>query len=267
MLPAPTPDPQFGPFGEAVGSGESRVAELLVSVRDPQELLDASESQVAIVDLKEPKRGPLAAADTELWSFAATLWGRDKSLSARSRLSAALGEPEEARSVAGKLPSAFEFAKVGPSGCGVESRLRKVWEDIVALLPSETELVGVAYADADAAGCLPPEEVFHLAKNAGLRRCLVDTFTKDGRSTIDHLGFQRLRDLDAHARRLGLWWALAGSIRCESVCEIQRQGWMPDCFGVRGDVCVGDRTAVVSKARIDRWVEQLQTARLTLPSA
>ena len=246
-------------FIEEPCSGGGALAQLLVSVRDQGELLDARQTNVSIVDLKEPKRGPLAAAEKKLWESAAMIWCRDQESPPHAKLSAALGERAEALEVAGDLPSGFDFAKVGPSGCDTHERLGRLWEEVRTGLPVETELVGVAYADAAAAGCLEPEQVFELVKANGMKRCLIDTFVKDGRSTIDHLGHARLRELHSLTQRLGLWWAVAGSIRCSAVAEIKNQGWMPDCFGVRGDVCQGDRTAVVSKTRVAAWLHQLNS--------
>ena len=51
-----------------------RLAELLISVRDQDELLEVRKSPVGIIDLKEPKRGPLAPADVQLWRYADQIW-------------------------------------------------------------------------------------------------------------------------------------------------------------------------------------------------
>lgn len=246
----------------AIGSATGRTAGLLVSVRDRDELLEVLSLPVDIVDLKEPNRGPLAAADATLWNYADQTWrerghllkGEDAGL---PFLSAALGESEEALQVAGCLPGQFRFAKVGPHRCASMARLREVWDRVGKLLPTKTELVGVAYADHVSAESLEPEAVFRLAASSGLRRCLVDTFSKDGRSTVELLGWSRLEDLHALAQELGLWWTLAGSIRSSVLNGFQDRGWIPNCFGVRGDVCEGERTSRLSKAGVMRWAEQL----------
>lgn len=246
----------------AISPATGRIAGLLVSVRDQDELCEVLSLPVDIVDLKEPNRGPLAAADIALWEYADQVWrqqgerleGEDVEL---PFLSAALGESEEAFQVSGHLPDLFRFAKVGPHRCDSKTRLSEVWDRIGQLLPTSTELVGVAYADCGSAVSLEPEEVFRLAASSGLRRCLIDTFTKDGRSTVELLGWKRLEDLHSLAQELGLWWTLAGSIRSSEVAVIQSQGWMPNCFGVRGDVCEGERTSRISKSGVKRWANQL----------
>ena len=232
------------------------LADLLVSVRDRGELLEVRKSAVRIIDLKEPRRGPLAPADASLWQFADELW-RDSSGQAEGLLSAALGEQDQARKVAASLPESFAFAKVGPSDCETEASLIALWDEIRLALRDSTELVAVAYADWKSANCPPPDAIFRLASEHGFKRCLIDTYQKDGRSTVDHLGYSTLNKLHQVARQQGLWWTLAGSIRRPVVDELQALGWMPDCFGVRGDVCSGTRTTRISHDLVQAWCQRL----------
>ncbi len=227
---------------------------LLVSVRNRGELAAAIASGVDIIDLKEPSRGPLAPADAALWWYAASLW---EDLSPSSPLSAALGERADAIQIAGRLPSAFAFAKVGPSGCRSEGAMRDLWAIVRERLDDRIELVAVAYADFHAARSLQPETIFQLAAEAGFERCLIDTFGKDGRSTLDHLGIDGLASLANVAREAGLWWTLAGSIRVDCVSLLRQHAVLPDCFGVRGDVCRRGRAGTLSSERVTVWKTSL----------
>ena len=234
-----------------------RLAELLISVRDQDELLEVRKSPVGIIDLKEPKRGPLAPADVQLWRYADQIWQQQVGGDSTVRLSAALGEQDQARLVVADVPESFDFAKVGPSGCNTESSLCRLWGEIRRSLNGRTELVAVAYADWRAANCLGPEAVFQLAKEQGFNRCLIDTYVKDGRSTIDHLGYQCLGELHGIACQQRLWWTLAGSIGASVVPVFEGLGWMPDCFGVRGDVCIGNRGTKISSQLVQTWCDRL----------
>ncbi len=227
---------------------------LLVSVRNRNELATAAAGGVDIVDLKEPRRGALAPADAELWSHAASF---RRGLSSSSLLSAALGERADAIRVAGRLPPAFAFAKVGPSGCSSADAISDLWAMVRQRLDDRIELVAVAYADFQAAGSLPPEAIFRLAAEAGFSRCLIDTYVKDGRSTLDHLGMDGLVSLAKVARKAGLWWTLAGSIRVDCVSLLRQHAVLPDCFGVRGDVCRRGRAGTLSGKRVTVWKESL----------
>ncbi len=235
--------------------------QLLISVRDRGEMEEALALGVDIVDLKEPRRGPLAPADIGLWQHAASLWNAfsvpDAPPVRRPKLSAALGERPDALRVASRLPGQFAFAKVGPHRCEDAASIRELWDEVRQLLDPRIELVAVAYADHDNAQCLHPEKVFRLAIEAGFRRGLIDTFTKDGTSTVDHVGVEGLSRLAGVSRDAGLWWTLAGSIQVDAVRPLRQAGLEPDCFGVRGDVCQKGRTGTLSSDRVRVWQDLL----------
>jgi uncharacterized protein (UPF0264 family) len=241
----------------------------LVSVRDASELQQALQFGVDVLDLKEPRQGPLAPVDVKFWSQAVELLSETASVAgvsmptdsavhgvlATPKLSAALGERVDALSIAAKLPPQFAFAKVGPSGCRTNGAIRKLWSDVASELHHNVELVAVAYADAMAAQCLEPEMILVDAKRAGMGRCLVDTFSKDGRSSLQLLGVERLAQFDRLAKNLGMWWALAGSLTRDDVRSLTESGILPDCFAVRGDVCEQDRTGTICRLRMRAWRE------------
>ncbi|TWU26744.1 hypothetical protein Pla52o_05970 [Novipirellula galeiformis] len=241
------------------------MTDLLVSVRDDSEFDIAVAAGVAIIDFKEPSRGALAAVEPAIWQSAAKrlphLHANDAPHRTRPLLSAALGEPEDWQAVIRRLPDAFQFAKIGPSGIDTAREMKRLWGEAALHLGATTELVAVAYADFEAAHCLSPAEIFQLAGQSGFRRCLVDTFTKDGRSTTDHLSYAGLRELGEIASQASMRWAMAGSLRLEIVDDLETQGILPDCYAVRGDVCQHDRAGNLSPLRLQQWVD-----RVSLPS-
>jgi hypothetical protein len=240
------------PASAARLNGPHRPPQLLISVRSPDEIDQALAAAVDIVDLKEPRRGPLAPTHPDLWRYA----GSQRLRSAAS-LSAALGERDDAIEIAGQLTAEFAYAKVGPSGCATVWQILGLWADVRAALAAPIELVAVAYADYEGAGCVAPEAIFATAHQADLRHCLIDTYSKDGRSSIDHLGYDRLAQLARQAHDAGLRWALAGAIQTNCLPELARRGIRPDCFGVRGAVCDTDRKGHLSDHRIRHWQESL----------
>ena len=178
----------------------------------------ACRSGAEIIDFKEPSRGALAPTDPELWQWAA------KQPRCPAWLSAAMGEPSDALEIAEQVPSHFRFAKVGPSGCDTLEKLTEMWTTVHERLTPPIELVAVAYADANDARCLDVEKVLAAARSHGFTRVLIDTFTKDGRSTIDHLGFRRLAAISRWATEKRIWWGLAGSIKLESMSDLSGHG-------------------------------------------
>ena len=231
-------------------------AKLLVSVRNGVELDQALHAGVDIIDLKEPRHGPLAPASPRLCLAACDRILRLPSTD-RPILSAALGEHDDAPCVAASLPQGFDFAKAGPSGCRTETQLAGLWDEVRRRLHPAVDLVAVAYADHPQADCLDAEAVFRLAARVGIGRCLLDTFVKDGRSTFDHIGLGRLRRLSDAASRMNLWWVLAGSIDRDSVSLTRRHGISNQCFGVRGDVCRSGRRSELAVERIRQWQQCL----------
>ena len=126
------------------------------------------------------------------------------------------------------------------------------------MLDPSIELVAVAYADHEASQSLPPETVFSLAADFGLSRCLIDTYIKDGQSTIDHLGLDGLAALSQISQQDDIWWALAGSIRLDDAVALSKQMIKeevspPNCYGVRGDVCEDGRGGRLLVERVIQW--------------
>ena len=252
--PSKTPD-----LGADRRSGRRlRAPEWLVSVRDLDEAITAADFSIDIVDLKEPRSGPLAPVAVKTWR-AVHDWKMQSPRSAESpfRLSAALGEFEQAMEIAAAVPEGFDFAKAGPESSGSEGSLVKHWHTLRERLPDPIELVAVAYADHSAARTLSPESVLSAAAAQGFRRLLLDTFVKDGRSAIECLGPERIRRLGRLAAKHRLWWSLAGSIRLDDVHRTSAlfamSPWRPQCIAVRGDVCGQDRTTGICRKRLGAW--------------
>lgn len=258
-----TAKPSNDPANPPQRTRASNAREWLVSVRDLDEARLAAEFEVDILDLKEPLHGALSPVSDTLWRhigrWAAAQTSNDGK--ADLRLSAALGEWEQATEIAGSVPPEFAFAKMGPGGCNSESQLQDHWGTVRRRLPRPVELVAVAYADHAAADCLSAESILDLADRQGFARILLDTFQKQEGSTIDIWGGDRLVQFGADAHRRGLWWALAGSLTL-SECDLIDQWqpslcWRPNCYAVRGDVCERSRTGTLSPARLRAWESML----------
>jgi len=232
--------------------------DLLISVRSFVEYQTVAAEAVEMIDFKEPRNGPLSPVDPSLWHRAAA-WKRNPTNipSVSATLSAALGESNDYRSVVDKLPKEFEFAKVGPSGIESRDRLEQLWEAVRRRLMATTELVAVAYADHSAAQCLKPIEIFELARHLGFRRCLLDTFSKTGKTTFDHLSIQEILELQRLSCESGMKWGLAGSLTWKLAQQACREGIHPDCYALRGDVCSVGRTSDLSIERIRAWVSKV----------
>jgi uncharacterized protein (UPF0264 family) len=230
---------------------------LLVSVRDMREWSLVRTLPIDVVDFKDPGAGPLAPTPEQLWRRAAA------SPSCFGMLSAALGELPAAIELARRVPGRFSFAKAGPSGVSDLATLADHWRELRKNLDRSVDLVAVAYADHELADCPRPEAIFDLAAQEGISAWLVDTFSKvPGVSVYSILGTERLIEIDRMARRNQARWVLAGSVDRVTARTVVDAGIRPRYFGVRGDVCSGNREGQIDLRRVESWIENLWQANV-----
>jgi uncharacterized protein (UPF0264 family) len=259
MTHLPIESPAAATSGRAVSScnwvaNQDLRTGLLVSVRSFEELTDIADLGVDVIDFKEPQKGPLAAADPLLWARAARV------VSATQKLSAALGECDEAVLLASSVPDRFAYAKAGPAGVDSIEKLLHYWDRLQKCLPASVELVAVAYADNDVANCPDPESIFDAAGKFGMKTWLLDTFGKSpGNGVVQRIGVERLGEFRVMADSQAAKWVLAGSIRIDDAIWLKSRSISPDLFGVRGDVCDTSRTGNVVAQKISRWLELVRT--------
>ncbi len=223
--------------------------QLVISVRGPDEALVALEAGADVIDVKEPALGSLGAASP------ATLAAVVRRVAGRVPLSAALGELRDVVAAAGvdaagkdslaqHIPAELLFAKFGLAGCGKLVDWRQHWKTALGRFPPSVAAVGVVYADWQAAHAPPPWQVIAAAAQLECRVVLVDTYTKNGRSLLDHW---TLHDVRAHidaCRQHGLQVALAGSLTRDMLAQVLPLA--PDYVAVRGAACDGHRGGLLS---------------------
>jgi uncharacterized protein (UPF0264 family) len=227
---------------------------LLISVRSVDEAIRLVGLDLAILDVKEPGAGALAPAKPSTWREIVLA---NQQVGMQFPLSLALGECNDAVEIADQVPQEVQFAKAGPAGCETLTTLMRHWQTLRERLPMGVELVAVAYADHQAAACPPPHQVFAAAAEVGLRTWLVDTYKKDGRTTCDHMNQHCLDAVATLAREHQARWVLAGSMQRNLATRLCSEALLPDCFGVRGDVCDGSRADGLSRDKVRGWLEML----------
>lgn len=225
---------------------------LLVSVRSGVEAAAALRGGADVVDIKEPRRGSLGAADAITWQEVVSV------VRGAVPLSAALGELTEAA-----LPSraaalqGVAFAKVGLAGAQRTADWRRAWEQVLDCLPPETARVAVAYADWQRAAAPSPQEVVNTGATLGCRVLLVDTWCKTAGRLGDLLPEPSLAALLDRARDLQMRIALAGSLRLTDLPAICRLA--PDWIAVRGAACVGGREGSICEQAVQQLSRCLDT--------
>jgi uncharacterized protein (UPF0264 family) len=222
------------------------VAQLLVSVQSAAEALHALEGGAAIIDVKEPRQGPLGRAPESIWREVQSVVG------ARAPVSVALGELSEWTSGRSDTFSAawtgIAYRKIGLAGSG--DSWRSDWRSLRVRWGRGRGpgWIAVAYADWQRAGAPSPDEVLDEAiGSTEIVGVLVDTWDKSYRWTVDAAWAAwagRVRDA---GKRL----ALAGGIDLSRIGSLEAM--RPDIVAVRGAACSGgDRLGDIDPIRVQR---------------
>lgn len=230
-----------------------RMTQLLVSVRNAVEANAAIEGLADIIDVKEPSHGSLGCATPQAIVEVATVT-RSQPDSVQP-LSLALGELAEWRddnkpqlrdAIATAQP---QFLKLGLSGVGSDQNSASwitEWRAVRNAISGAHVWVAVAYADHENADSPAAESVLQAAVETKCGILLIDTFSKNGTSLLDHLTLNQLLAIRQATSEHGLKLALAGRVtlaNLNALLSIQA-----DIIAVRGAVCDnGNRTSSISR--------------------
>jgi uncharacterized protein (UPF0264 family) len=228
------------------------VTGLLISVRSGEEAALAVAGGADLIDVKEPHRGSLGAADSSVWEEVLRI------VAGRVPVSVALGEL-----IDGYEPPALDrfsgisYAKLGLAGCNNLSQWRENWLAAMRQLPPDVRPVAVLYADAYAAHAPAAHEILPLAAEAGAPYLLIDTFDKRRGNLLAHWTVDDLAQLASRAAQHNIALVLAGSLDAPAIGQLAPLA--PAYFAVRGAACGGERTQAIQLARVKRLAELVRT--------
>ncbi len=227
---------------------------LLVSVRDATEAEIACRPGVSVIDVKEPDRGALGAADPNQWQAVV------QQIAGRRPVSVALGELLDDRPTDWwKEFPPIAFAKIGLAGCADCPDWPLRWNRQLARIPSSIQRVAVCYADYRLARAPSFDQVLPLAKELGCRAVLWDTWNKEAGNLFDWTTESQLSDSIRRVHECRMFAAVAGSLDCRHAAPLIRAD--ADWMAVRGAVCHGSRRTSVCGSRIDLLAAQLRKTR------
>jgi uncharacterized protein (UPF0264 family) len=227
---------------------------LLISVRSAAEAEAAIAGGAAIVDVKEPVRGPLGRAGLAVETAVAAI---------------ASGAGVPATSAGGELlepglppaaPGPSHY-KVGLAHCAALQDWPRRLDRLARALAgaaAPARLIAVAYADHLLARAPPPGEVVAYAVSMGLDAVLIDTFAKSAGSIRDLLPEREIAAFVARARDGGVRAAVAGSLAVEDIRPLLALG--AEVIAIRGAACAGGRNGVVDAARVARLGSEIRAA-------
>jgi uncharacterized protein (UPF0264 family) len=235
---------------------------LLVSVVDAGEAREAAAAGADIVDVKNPAEGSLGAPSP---AVIADVRG---AVPAGLPVSAAIGDMPNlpgtaALAALGAARSGATFVKVGLWGVSTEPDAVDLLRAVVDGVPGAL-VVAAAYADSRRVphAPLPPERLPRVAREAGVRVCLLDTAVKDGRGLLEWLSPDALASFVADAHAAGLEVALAGALRLEDLPAVRDTG--ADIAGVRSAACRDGRRSGHLDAERVRALRRYATADVSI---
>ena len=232
------------------------MAKLLISVRDHHEAVTAMLAGADIIDVKEPTRGSLGAADEE------TVHNVIAQVNDQLPVSMACGELsqlDEAVCSVGNLP--VRYAKIGMSEYRGRTSWRTDWSNWCRSLHVGTQPIAVVYADTALANSPPPLEIISFAPHVGCAGILIDTFRKQkSRSLLDCCSPVDVIKMIQTAQEKSLFVAVAGSLDRNSIPTVL--DWGPEIIAIRGAACGKNRLGRIDSRKVHRLVAVLasQTA-------
>lgn len=219
---------------------------LLVSVRSATEALLALECGVDLIDVKEPRRGALGAAEASVWREVLDC------VDGRVPVSCALGELNNSLARVPDVPCGMSFIKVGLAGALELSNWSERWGECLAARPQDCAAAAVVYADWQAAQAPAPAQVLETAVALGCSALLVDTFDKRAGDVFAHWPPKALAAFLAEASSAGLTTLLGGGLTWDA---LETALAMPtDYLAVRGLACGGNRNGGIDAASCARLV-------------
>lgn len=198
---------------------------ILGSVRDPREAALLLRTSVAILDLKDPARGALGAADP------AAVRQVVEQVQGRRHVSAAAGSADDE----GVLEQAHclslegvDFVKIGFSHLSQQALLPELRAAIVA----PARAVAVLFADRPEIDLM---QWIDPARKAGFAGLMLDTADKNSGSLDRHMSLAQVTNWVCTVKESGLLCGLAGRLDAESArCFLRAH---PDYLGFRGALC------------------------------
>lgn len=242
---------------------------LLVSVRDVKEAEAALAGGCDILDLKDPKNGPLGMVSVANIDKVVTAVRKKSKTMPISVAVGELSDWDDLKKIP-KLPAGVTYVKVGTAKVGKDTNWPARWKDIRKQFETNAKVkffwVAVAYADWRAAGAPSPTAIVDavleesLSKTGGCVGVLFDTWAKQGRSLWEWIS---RADLKRHAEALhqgGRLVALAGGLDCDKL--IGMSTLEPDIVGIRSAACKdGTRNGVVAKEAVSAFRSCLKATR------
>jgi uncharacterized protein (UPF0264 family) len=243
---------------------EHELSQFLISVRNLDEAKIVARHPIGILDVKEPSRGSLGAANPcTLLEIADSIEpGLAKSFSAGELADwIDVSKPGVVNSLQdwyGKsVLSRYRFIKVGLANMLCRADWENDWHSLFRHLPGNLSPVLVAYLDHTRCDAPGPAEIIKFAsEQSTCQTILFDTHDKS-ENLFFHLSENQLTEMIASTKRNNLTSVVAGSIDVECLEAVRLA--CPNFIGIRGAVCRNCRTSEIDEDRLRRLLSDAGT--------
>lgn len=236
---------------------------LLISPQNTKEAIEAIAGGADIIDVKNPKEGPLGA------NFPWVIKEVKELIPDNVELSCTLGE-------APNLPGSMALAAYGAASLGVDyvkvglNRVQNVHQAVdllegivhaVKMCNSNIKVVVAGYGDYSRANSIEPQHVVQAASVTKTDAVMLDTAIKDRKNLFDFQTLPQLETFIKTSHKHSLKVALAGSLQTQDLPIIKKLG--ADFVGLRGAACQNnDRdTGYVTRERVKELAEIIRPLR------
>jgi len=233
---------------------------LLISPQNAKEAIEAIVGGADIIDVKNPKEGPLGA------NFPWVIKEIKQLIPDNVELSCTLGEaPNLPGSMAlaayGTASLGVDYIKIGLSEVQTVKKATDFLENViraVKMCNSKTRIAIVGYGDYRRVNSIEPQLVVQAAFAAKADIVMLDTAIKDGKNLFYFQTFQQLGMFVDAARKCSLGVALAGSLQAQDLSTVKALG--VDFIGLRGAACQNNNrdTGCITRDRVKELAESIR---------
>jgi uncharacterized protein (UPF0264 family) len=228
---------------------------LMISVVSAQEAREAMSSGAMLLDVKNPAEGSLGA------QFPRVIREIRGIATRKIEVSSAIGDMPH-------LPGTAALAALGAAVCGADYikvglHGQRSEAEAIALMRAvkeatggyKTSVIAAGYADYQRISALSPHCLPHVAQEAGVQGCLIDTAIKDGNTLFDYMTTEELTTLAQQAHSRGLLFGAAGALGEHQLSLLRVAG--VDVVGLRTAVCRnGKRNGILDPIRVRNLLEK-----------
>jgi uncharacterized protein (UPF0264 family) len=235
---------------------------LLISPKNETEATEAIAGGADIIDVKNPKEGPLGA------NFPWVIQRIRQITPANIEVSCTIGEmPTLSGSMSlaalGAATTGVDYVKAGLYGLKTQGEAINLMRNVTKAAKNHNSAIKVVvsgYADADRISAVDPLLVPKIAYEAKADIAMLDTAIKDGKNLFTFLTKTQLQRFVEETHSYGLKAALAGSLRKEDLLVVYSLG--ADAVGVRGAACTqNDRVnGQITRKKVRELVEVIKRA-------